>query len=222
MAEGTVQQPADPENPKITGLGTNSNIRGITHRYPRPGASKLCQRATYAEKGGGDSRPAKASQPVEKSFRPGYPRDAWRRYPQKPDFCYLARPELAMAMSPVNLLGEDLSLWNEYRSGNADAFAELIRVHYPDLLHYGTRFTRDTGLVKDCLQDLFMELWINRESICGTSFVRYYLLRSLRRKLARKLGRSRYTGSWEDLNFESVFNGAVAPASGPAREEELA
>jgi len=125
-------------------------------------------------------------------------------------------------MSPVNLLGEDLSLWNEYRSGNADAFAELIRVHYPDLLHYGTRFTRDTGLVKDCLQDLFMELWINRESICGTSFVRYYLLRSLRRKLARKLGRSRYTGSWEDLNFESVFNGAVAPASGPAREEELA
>src|SRR6185312_8885542 len=83
MAEGTVQQPADPENPKITGLGTNSNIRGITHRYPRPGASKLCQRATYAEKGGGDSRPAKASQPVEKSFRPGYPRDAWRRYPHE-------------------------------------------------------------------------------------------------------------------------------------------
>ena len=70
-------------------------------------------------------------------------------------------------MSVVNLLGEDLLLWNEYRSGNADAFGALTRVHYPDLFHYGTRFTRDSELVKDCLQDLFLELWINRETICS-------------------------------------------------------
>ena len=110
-------------------------------------------------------------------------------------------------MSVVNLLGEDLLLWNEYRSGNADAFGALIRVHYPDLFHYGTRFTRDAELVKDCLQDLFLELWINRETISETSFVKYYLLKALRRKLTRKIGRSRYTGSWEELHFESIFNG---------------
>jgi RNA polymerase sigma factor (sigma-70 family) len=125
-------------------------------------------------------------------------------------------------MSAVNLLGEDLFLWNEYRSGNADAFGALIRVHYPDLFHYGTRFTRDAELVKDCLQDLFLELWINRESISETSFVKYYLLKALRRKLTRKIGRSRYTGSWEELHFESLFSGSPSVETSIIREEGLA
>jgi RNA polymerase sigma factor (sigma-70 family) len=125
-------------------------------------------------------------------------------------------------MSVVNLLGEDLLLWNEYRSGNADAFGALIRVHYSDLYRYGTRFTRDAGLVKDCMQDLFLELWINRETISETSFVKYYLLKALRRKLTRRIGRSRYAGSWEELNFESIFNGTSSIDAGVSREEGLA
>ena len=124
-------------------------------------------------------------------------------------------------MSALNLLGEDLYLWNEYRSGNADAFGALVRVHYPDLFHYGTRFTRDAELVKDCLQDLFLELWINRETISETSFVKYYLLKSLRRKLSRRIGRSRYTGSWEELHFETLFAGSPGVETSIIREEGL-
>jgi RNA polymerase sigma factor (sigma-70 family) len=125
-------------------------------------------------------------------------------------------------MSVVYLLGEDLHLWNEYRGGNADAFGALIRVHYSDLLHYGTRFTRDADLVKDCLQDLFLELWINRETISETSFVKYYLLKALRRKLTRRIGRSRYTGSWEELHFDSLFSGVHPVETSIIREEGMA
>ena len=125
-------------------------------------------------------------------------------------------------MSAVNLLDEDLFLWNEFRSGNAEAFGALIRVHYPDLFQYGTRFTKDKELVKDCLQDLFLELWANRETISETSFVKYYLLKSLRRRLNKKIGRSRYTGSWEELHFESLFNGSPSIAVSIIREENLA
>jgi RNA polymerase sigma factor (sigma-70 family) len=124
-------------------------------------------------------------------------------------------------MRALNLLGEDLYLWNEYRSGNADAFGALIRVHYPDLFHYGTRFTRDAELVKDSLQDLFLELWINRETISETSFVKYYLLKALRRKLTRRIGRSRYTGSWEELHFETLFAGSPNIETSIIREEGL-
>ena len=125
-------------------------------------------------------------------------------------------------MSAVNLLDEDLFLWNEFRSGNAEAFGALIRVHYPDLFKYGTRFTKDKELVKDCLQDLFLELWANRETISETSFVKYYLLKSLRRRLNKKIGRSRYTGSWEELHFESLFNGSPSIEVSIIREENLA
>jgi RNA polymerase sigma factor (sigma-70 family) len=125
-------------------------------------------------------------------------------------------------MSAVNLLDEDLFLWNEFRSGNAEAFGALIRVHYPDLFQYGTRFTKDKELVKDCLQDLFLELWANRETISETCFVKYYLLKSLRRRLNKKIGRSRYTGSWEELHFESLFNGSPSIEVSIIREENLA
>jgi len=125
-------------------------------------------------------------------------------------------------MSAVNLLDEDLFLWNEFRSGNAEAFGALIRVHYPDLFQYGTRFTKDKELVKDCLQDLFLELWANRETISETSFVKYYLLKSLRRRLNKKIGRSRYTGSWEELHFESLFNGSPSIEVSIIHEENLA
>src|SRR5579872_6183589 len=120
------------------------------------------------------------------------------------------------------LLDEDLFLWNEFRNGNADAFGELIRIHYQDLYNYGTRFTRDEELVKDCIQDLFLELWTNRVTISETSFVKYYLLKSLRRKLGRKIGRSRYTGSWEEIHFESLFSAAAPVETGIIRGEDLA
>lgn len=125
-------------------------------------------------------------------------------------------------MSLVNLLDEDLYLWNEYRSGNAEAFGALIRVHYSDLFHYGTRFTRDVELVSDCLQDLFLELWINRETISETSFVKYYLMKALRRKLTRRIGRSRYTGTWEEIHFESLFSATHSAEARLIREEGLA
>ena len=119
------------------------------------------------------------------------------------------------------LLDEDLFLWNEFRNGNADAFGELIRIHYQDLYHYGTRFTRDEELVKDCIQDLFLELWTNRLTISETSFVKYYLLKSLRRKLGRKIGRSRHTASWDELHFEALFNGSPSIETSIIREEYL-
>jgi RNA polymerase sigma factor (sigma-70 family) len=124
-------------------------------------------------------------------------------------------------MGSVNLLDEDLLLWNEFRNGNSDAFGELIRVHYKDLFNYGTRFTKEDELVKDCIQDLFLELWTNRLTISETSFVKYYLLKSLRRKLTRKIGRSRHTGSWDELNFESLFNGSPSVETSIIREEYL-
>jgi RNA polymerase sigma factor (sigma-70 family) len=94
-------------------------------------------------------------------------------------------------MASVNILDENLQLWSRFRNGKVDAFGELMRTHYADLYTYGTRFTRDGQLVKDCIQDLFLALWINRLTISETSFVKYYLLKSLRHHLTRALNRSR-------------------------------
>jgi len=111
-------------------------------------------------------------------------------------------------MSSVNLLDENLLLWNEFRNGNADAFGQLMRIHYQDLFNYGTRFTRNEAMVKDRIQDLFLSLWTNRLTISETSFVKYYLLKSLRRNLAHTAGRFRGQNNWSELHFEALFNDA--------------
>src|SRR6185503_8511438 len=122
-------------------------------------------------------------------------------------------------MSSINLLDEDLYTWNEFRNGNADAFGKLIRTHYQDLYNYGTRFTRDAELVKDCIQDLFLVLWTNRQTISETSFVKYYLLKSLRRKLGDC--KSRPFSSRYEPHFETFFSEVPAVETNIIREEEL-
>ncbi|MGV3558545.1 RNA polymerase sigma factor [Larkinella arboricola] len=77
----------------------------------------------------------------------------------------------------------DSDLWEEVRMGDEPAFEELIRRFYRPLYHYGLKFTRDIDLLKDGIQDLFVELWTYRRNITQTEYVRVYLFKSLRRKL---------------------------------------
>ncbi|GAB3327979.1 sigma-70 family RNA polymerase sigma factor [Larkinella ripae] len=67
--------------------------------------------------------------------------------------------------------------------GDEVAFEELIRRFYRPLYHYGLKFTRDGDVLKDGIQDLFVELWAYRRNIVQTEYVRVYLFKSLRRKL---------------------------------------
>jgi RNA polymerase sigma factor (sigma-70 family) len=122
-------------------------------------------------------------------------------------------------MSAVNLLDENLLLWNEFRHGETDAFGQLIRIHYQDLYNYGTRFTRDEEMVKDCIQDLFLSLWTNRLTISETSFVKYYLLKTLRRNLARAISQSKYYNDWSELHFEALFRDSSSPEGHLIRED---
>jgi len=119
-------------------------------------------------------------------------------------------------MTSVNLLDENLLLWNKFRNGDADAFGELMHAHYQDLFNYGTRFTKDTGLVKDCIQDLFLALWINRLTVSETSFVKYDLLRSLRHNLTRAISRSRRA---IEPQFDDRLNSPLAGLS--RRQQEV-
>lgn len=100
-------------------------------------------------------------------------------------------------------------IWQSFKQGNEDAFNELIELYYPSLLNYGLRFQKDRELVKDGIQDLFLELWKNRNSIGDVRVPKSYLLVSLRRKLLRESGRIRWMKEApeisDDYDFEVQF-----------------
>ncbi len=91
-----------------------------------------------------------------------------------------------MTMSKKVIINE-VAVWDQFRSGDQKAFTELYQHFVQPLYSYSMGVTSDKELIKDCLHDLFVELWRNHSTIGPTTSVKYYLMASIKRKLIRQL-----------------------------------
>ena len=82
---------------------------------------------------------------------------------------------------------EAAELWVAFKRGDRAAYGSLVKMFYKTLFSYGTKFSADTAVVEDCIQDLFLEIWQRREFLSDTEHVKFYLLKSLRRKIHHEL-----------------------------------
>ena len=82
-------------------------------------------------------------------------------------------------------------LWLAFKSGDSEALGQLASEHYRVLYNYATKFTKDRELIKDCIQDLFLYLWDQRENLHSSPFVTIYLLKSLKHNLFKKLNQEK-------------------------------
>ncbi len=89
-------------------------------------------------------------------------------------------------MSQDNLPPATDPVWEDFKKGDRDAFAKLYDEHAPPLIVYGMRVSGEEAVVKDVVQDLFVELWRSRAQLQSVRSVRGYLLKALRYKLMRK------------------------------------
>lgn len=115
----------------------------------------------------------------------------------------------------------DIRLWDEFRSGNKTSFAKLMQAHYRNLYTYGTKFRKDHELVKDCLQDLFLELWKNRATLGSTNYVKSYLFKCVRNKMFRELQRNRWQLQIAQLDNNYCFDVEFSIEHHLIREETL-
>ena len=79
----------------------------------------------------------------------------------------------------------DQSAWEDFIKGDRQAFARLYREHIHQLIAYGMRISGEQHVVKDAIQDLFVELWKGRSNLASVRSVKGYLLKALRYKLLR-------------------------------------
>lgn len=80
---------------------------------------------------------------------------------------------------------DDLTLWKAFRAGDEKALITIFDRFSRPMFNYGYKVAGDRELVKDAIQELFIEIWQNRERLGDTDSIRYYLYKSLRRKVAR-------------------------------------
>jgi RNA polymerase sigma factor (sigma-70 family) len=106
---------------------------------------------------------------------------------------------------------DDVSVWKDFLRGDRDAFAYIYQANINFLYTYGMKIVPDSALIKDCIQDLFVELWQNKAQLGETTSIKFYLYTSLKRKLIREQGAQRKpeTHAYEiTLNLEL---GSVLP-----------
>lgn len=80
-------------------------------------------------------------------------------------------------------LNKDYYLWKSFIDGNDDSFYKLYDQFADVLYHYGLHLSRDKELIKDCIHDLFLDLYKYRTKLSNTDNIRFYLFRSLRRTI---------------------------------------
>jgi RNA polymerase sigma factor (sigma-70 family) len=86
----------------------------------------------------------------------------------------------------LNNTANDNSLWNSFLSGDKNAFGQLFSRHYAFLFSYGIKMCSDKQITEDCIQELFIEIWKNKNSTPHIS-IRLYLAKALRYKIFRYL-----------------------------------
>lgn len=130
----------------------------------------------------------------------------------------------------------DDALIPRIRAGDSDAFEQLIRLTYSDLLGYVNSKIHSIPDAEDILQDVFLRVWRKRSSLAVDVTIRAYLFTAVRNQLLNHLrGAKRATvataayaaelnsslvlrNSAEDTELATAIQGALSQLPDRARE----
>jgi RNA polymerase sigma factor (sigma-70 family) len=104
---------------------------------------------------------------------------------------------------------DDIVLWRNLKEGDEKAFSLLFEKYYGHLVRYGNSLSPFPEKVQDCVQDVFTDVWVYRQSLNDTVVVKAYLLSSIRKRIARLQERDhifRKTTSIDSIEFLFDFS----------------
>lgn len=89
---------------------------------------------------------------------------------------------------------KELEIWEEFKKGNESAFILMYKLYFEVLVYYGSQFTGDEELIKDAIQDLYIDLRKKRAELPLLRFsLKFYLFRSLRNNILQYMRRKKIT-----------------------------
>jgi RNA polymerase sigma factor (sigma-70 family) len=104
---------------------------------------------------------------------------------------------------------DDNILWSNLKAGDEKSFSLLFEKYYGDLISYGNSLSPFSEKVQDCVQDVFTDVWVYRNSLRESVVVKAYLLSSVRKRIARLFKRDhifRKAASTDDVEFLFDFS----------------
>jgi len=89
-------------------------------------------------------------------------------------------------MSKSTTILRDEKLWSDFILGDNEAYRILYETYIQELFKYGSHFSTDESLIKDCIHDLFIDLHRYRSKLKNTDNIKGYLFVSLKRIIVKK------------------------------------
>src|SRR5690554_1874839 len=83
--------------------------------------------------------------------------------------------------------GKEILYWQQLKEGDSDGLEGLYLMFSHELFKYGMAVEADRSLIKDCIQELFIDLWKYRKTLKATNNVKVYLCKSLSNRIFRAL-----------------------------------
>lgn len=80
---------------------------------------------------------------------------------------------------------DEARLWKAFQQGDIKAFEVIYEMHASTLIAYGKRLCSDHHLVKDLVQDIFIDIWTRRKTLRDLHTIKYYLFRIMRNRLSK-------------------------------------
>ncbi|GGI23377.1 RNA polymerase sigma factor [Pedobacter mendelii] len=92
------------------------------------------------------------------------------------------------------------TIWKDIQNGDAEAMKILYRECYQDLYAYAFRILSDKEKIKDCLHEIFCELWENRNKVGDIEYIKAYLRTCVRNRIFKEIKDSSRTENIENIN----------------------
>ncbi|MFD2582505.1 RNA polymerase sigma factor [Pedobacter vanadiisoli] len=113
----------------------------------------------------------------------------------------------------------DIDLWGNLVKGNRIALNSIYSSYFSSLYQYGMRMLQDEDAVRDCIQNLFVHLWVNHKKLPPVNNLRGYLISALRNNM---INFKNVEGRFQkvDLETNEVFDLKFSVESAFIQKEE--
>lgn len=101
----------------------------------------------------------------------------------------------------MKMVQTESNLWDAFQQGDIEAFETIYRTHSSALLAYGKRLCTDHDVVKDTVQDIFVEIWMRRGNLRSLHTIKFYLFKIMRNKLSKRHQKSAGFSSTDELSL---------------------
>jgi RNA polymerase sigma-70 factor, ECF subfamily len=102
------------------------------------------------------------------------------RMPFRREMIPLVNTYIPGVENPVTLV--EKVLITKIRLGDSGAFSSIFTAYYKDLVMFAFRFTNDVSSAEEVVQDIFVRLWDDHETIVISSSLKSYLLKAVQNK----------------------------------------